>query len=270
MMCGTKRAYSTDSDTTIPFEEITPEPRQEFGFSRPLPASPEKEAATKRSEAAAVLAGLNRSDSNSALDALLGLASAPVDGRNKRLKFTRPPVVAQAVKAPNSPLKLPAQLLSDAKPWQLCLLAAAFKLCSAPTPAQRAAIAERVQLALESVEFWFRTRQVLETWVGNQPTELRADRVRRLHDAHSDEASSDASSVSGHTATADASDVETAERPPSSTPLRSGVESAESSSLLSCSGDIVEGAGAAIAAANASLGKVRGVVQMSPPVPLSA
>lgn len=260
-------------DEEIPFEEITPEPRSEFGFSRPPPSPPEKQVSSEaRSEAASALADLKCSDTSTALDALLGLASAPLSAR--QLKMLRPPVQAAAVKGavPLSPLPLPSQLLSDAKPEQLCLLAAAFKLCPEPTAAQREAIASRVRLSYDSVSFWFRTRQVLEQWVAKQPAALRAARVQRLHSAHNGD---ETASETGSEGTANA-DEGTVARPPSTTPLRATTlfRAATLTPVpldpARCLEDACEGAGAAIAEACASLGKARGRLMQSSALPLSA
>lgn len=196
-----KRAREED----VPFEEITPEPRNELGFSRPClqpplprPSASEEATAEDKAAAAEALMGFGRSDSAAALDALLGLAA---DGPSRRgLKFSRPPVQASVVK-PTAPPGVPTQLLSNAHPRQLCLLAAAFKLCPQPTAEQRAALAQRVHLSVDAVAFWFHTRQVLETWMRRVPAEQREAQVQTLHAAS---ASADSPPLALHQALASA------------------------------------------------------------------
>ena len=54
-------------------------------------------------------------------------------------------------------------------PYQLKLLAAAFKLCPTPTGEQLAAIASRVGMDEDTLASWFQSRRVLQEWVAQQP-----------------------------------------------------------------------------------------------------
>jgi len=225
-------------------EEITPEPRNECGFSRPFAQSSADSMAAeaKRSEAAEVLAGLRKTDSRTALDALLGLADAPA---HRQLQLARPTGQASAVKTPG-PARLPSRLLSEAHPRQLCLLAAAFKLCPEPNATQQAALATRIGLTGDAVAFWFRTRQVLESLMNRVPAAERTATVERVYAAHA-AANDDNASVASD-ATADAAEGHTARR--SITPVRAS-EPTEPAGVAP--GNLCDSADAAIAKAHASV-----------------
>jgi len=224
-------------------EEITPEPRNECGFSRPFtPSADSKAAEAKRSEAAEVLAGLRKTDSRTALDALLGLADAPAQ---RQLKLARPTVQASAIKTA-APPRLPSRLLSEAHPQQLCLLAAAFKLCPEPNATQQAALATRIGLTGDAVAFWFRTRQVLESLMSRVPAAEKTATVERVYAAHA-AANDDNASVASD-ATADAAEGHTARR--SITPVRAS-EPTEPAGVAP--GNLCDSADAAIAKAHASV-----------------
>jgi len=226
-------------------EEITPEPRNECGFSRPFAQSSADSMAAeaKRSEAAEVLAGLRKTDSRTALDALLGLADAPA---HRQLQLARPTGQASAVKTPG-PARLPSRLLSEAHPRQLCLLAAAFKLCPEPNATQQAALATRIGLTGDAVAFWFRTRQVLESLMNRVPAAERTATVERVYAAHAAANDDNASVLSD--ATADAAEGHTARR--SVTPVRASEPTEPGDDAAP--GNVCESAGAAIAKAHASV-----------------
>jgi len=62
----------------------------------------------------------------------------------------------------------PIQLQGGATLVQLKLVAAAFKLCPAPTEAQMHAVAQRVGLTPQRLEAWFQSRRTLEGWIEQQ------------------------------------------------------------------------------------------------------
>jgi len=98
------------------------------------------------------------------------LAPAP----RRRLKMRQgPSPLAPKVRGANSPVKL----LSGASIHQLKMLAAAYKLCPAPTAEQLQAIADRVGLPKSQLNTWFQSRKVLQDWVQQQPEMRPSDLV---------------------------------------------------------------------------------------------
>jgi len=151
----------------------------------PLDSSPRSQ------QAAAVLHSVTGSQTKdnvkvdtdeTAIDCLMSLSSAKrkaaevaAPAPRRRLKMRAPsPLVpttengaeARAASGRGSP----AFLHSGATVQQLQLLAAAFKLCPAPSEEQLAAIAERVSLPADRLQQWFDSRKVLQEWVQSQPS----------------------------------------------------------------------------------------------------
>lgn len=87
--------------------------------------------------------------------------------------------VSEAGVPPSVRSPTPVKLVSSATPQQLGLLAAAYKLCPAPTPEQMEVIAQRVGLSADQLSFWFQSRKVLQDWLQQQP-DLAAGDIRNM------------------------------------------------------------------------------------------
>lgn len=112
-------------------------------------------------------------------------ASAAHPAPRRRLKMRLPDAPPPAASQPDvtetasDDYTLPLPLLSSATVHQLSMLAAAFKLCPAPSKGQIDAISVRVEIPSDRLQQWFESRQVLQDWMDQQP-QLSAREVKQM------------------------------------------------------------------------------------------
>lgn len=153
------------------------------------PSSPPAQQAAAVLQSVTALAGAAKEDGaksdtdETAIDCLMSLSTAkrkaaevaaPAPRRRLKMRSQPSPLVPKPSPSPAPPPasggRGPAKMHSGASVEQLQLLAAAFKLCPAPSAKQLAAIADRVSLPADRLQQWFDSRKVLQDWIQAQPS----------------------------------------------------------------------------------------------------